>query len=101
MQPGRGLEGAVVRIGMIGLGRMGANMTIRLQQHGHEVVAYDRNPDAVREAEASGAIGASSLEDLVQKLSPPRGVWVMVPAGTPTEDTIDTLGGLLNPAIPS
>ncbi|HZS94952.1 MAG TPA: decarboxylating 6-phosphogluconate dehydrogenase [Chloroflexota bacterium] len=84
-----------MRIGMVGLGRMGANMTVRLLQHGHEVVAYDRNPGAVRQATAEGATGAGSLEDLVDKLQPPRGVWVMVPAGAPTEDTVDALGELL------
>src|SRR5579884_2846962 len=84
-----------MRIGMVGLGRMGANMTVRLLQHGHEVVAYDRNPGAVRQATAEGATGAGSLEDLVDKLQPPRGVWVMVPAGAPTDDTVDALGELL------
>lgn len=80
-----------MQIGMVGLGRMGANMTVRLLQHGHQVVAYDRNPGAVQEVVSQGATGADSLQDLVKKLSPPRGVWVMVPSGTPTEDTINEL----------
>jgi len=86
-----------MQIAMIGLGRMGGNMVIRLVRGGHQVVAYDRSPDAVRAAEYSGAVGATSLEDLVSKLQPPRAVWLMVPAGAPTETTIETLTGLLSP----
>jgi len=84
-----------VKIGMIGLGRMGGHMTGRLLKGGHEVVAFDVNADAVTAAVAGGATGASSLEDLVAQLEPPRAVWVMVPAGQITEGTIEQLAGLL------
>jgi 6-phosphogluconate dehydrogenase len=76
---------------MVGLGRMGGNMTKRLLQHGHQVVAFDRDPAAVRAAERGGAEGAASLEDLAARLSPPRAVWVMVPAGDPTTEAINAL----------
>ena len=65
---------------MIGLGRMGANMVRRLMRGGHECVVYDRNPDSVATLEAEGAVGATSLEDLAAKLTPPRSAWIMVPA---------------------
>ncbi len=80
-----------MQIAMVGLGRMGANMTKRLLQGGHEVVAFDLNEDAVRAAEADGVIGARTLEEIAQKLTAPRTVWVMVPAGDPTENTVMTL----------
>ncbi|MDQ3878272.1 MAG: decarboxylating 6-phosphogluconate dehydrogenase [Actinomycetota bacterium] len=85
-----------MRIGMVGLGRMGANMSVRLMHGGHEIVAFDVNPDAVATLEKDGATGATSLEDLVTKLDPPRAVWVMVPAGDITESTIDKLSDLLS-----
>ena len=85
-----------MRIGMVGLGRMGANMTTRLVRGGHAVVAYDRDPAAVERAVAEGAEGAASLERLVAALERPRAVWVMVPAGTPTESTLAELGQLLD-----
>ena len=69
-----------MRIGMVGLGRMGANMVRRLIKGGHECVAYDRSPEAVRALAADGAIGANSLAELVRGLTPPRAVWIMVPA---------------------
>jgi 6-phosphogluconate dehydrogenase len=68
-------------LGMVGLGRMGANLTRRLLRAGHRVVVYDLDPSAVDEVAAEGAVGASSLDDLVARLEPPRAVWVMVPAG--------------------
>ncbi len=82
---------------MIGLGRMGGNMVTRLLRGGHEVVVYARTRTSVEEAAAGGAIASSGLEDLVSKLSPPRVVWVMVPAGKPTDDVIDRLAELLQP----
>ncbi|MEX0832824.1 MAG: decarboxylating 6-phosphogluconate dehydrogenase [Actinomycetota bacterium] len=85
-----------MRLGMVGLGRMGGNMTVRLIRGGHEVVAFDPNADAVKQAEAGGATGAASLEELAGNLSPPRVVWTMVPAGDITEQTIQKLGGLLS-----
>jgi 6-phosphogluconate dehydrogenase len=85
-----------MQIGFIGLGRMGLNMVTRLQRGGHTVVAYDRSADAVARAEAAGARGVSTLETLVEVLSPPRAVWVMVPSGEPTESTVSALGRLLS-----
>lgn len=85
-----------MQIGFIGLGRMGLNMVTRLQRGGHSVVAYDRSADAVARAGAAGARGVSTLETLVEALSPPRAVWVMVPSGEPTESTVSTLGRLLS-----
>ena len=84
-----------MQIAMVGLGRMGANMVERLLQGGHEVAAFDRNPDAVKASAAQGATGCNSLEELVKALRPPRAVWVMVPSGAPTRDTIEALGKLL------
>ena len=82
-------------IGFIGLGKMGMNMVTRLTQGGHRVVAYDRTTDLITQAESIGATGASSLEDLISKLPKPRAVWVMVPSGEPTEDTIRHLSTIL------
>ena len=84
-----------MELGMIGLGRMGGNMAQRLLKGGHRVVTYDRNADAVAEARSQGAVGTSSMEELAAQLAPPRAVWVMVPAGEPTDDTIDGLIPLL------
>jgi len=85
-----------MKIGIVGLGRMGRNMTIRLVKSGHHVVGYARTKDSVDEAVKHGAIGAYSLEELTQKLSPPRHIWLMIPAGTPVEKTIHTLIPLLD-----
>ena len=84
-----------MELGMIGLGRMGGNMAQRLLQGGHRVVAYDPNEKAVAAATSQGATGASSLGDLVTQLATPRAVWMMIPAGQPTEDTINEVAGLL------
>ena len=86
-----------MEIGMIGLGRMGGNMAQRLLNGGHKVVAYDANVSAVESVAQQGATGASSLENLKTLLSPPRAVWVMVPSGTPTEDTISSLAKIFSP----
>ena len=83
-------------LGMIGLGRMGGNMAQRLVAGGHRVVTYDRDQAAVAGSQAFGGECASSLEDIVGRLAAPRALWVMVPAGQPTEDTIDALAPLLN-----
>ena len=84
-----------MELGMIGLGRMGGNMVQRLLNGGHTVVTYDRDAEAVAASQSQGAVGVSSPNDLVARLAPPRAVWVMVPAGRPTEDTIDSLIPLL------
>jgi 6-phosphogluconate dehydrogenase len=85
-----------MQLGMVGLGKMGANMTTRLIQGGHDVVVYDRSADAIKQAAACGATASSSLRDLCSKLSgSPKIVWIMVPSGKPTDDTIDELCGIL------
>ncbi len=86
-----------MQLGMVGLGRMGANMVRRLMQAGHQCAVTDLNPAAIEGLAKEGATGAASLADLVKALSPPRAVWVMVPAGDPTEKTVMTLGDLLSP----
>jgi len=86
-----------MEIGFVGLGRMGLNMVTRLTRGGHSVIGFDRSADAVGRAKTGGAGGAASLDELVRALKPPRAVWVMVPAGAPTESTIDALAGLLSP----
>ncbi|HEY4778588.1 MAG TPA: decarboxylating 6-phosphogluconate dehydrogenase [Solirubrobacterales bacterium] len=84
-----------MELGIVGLGRMGANMARRLMRDGHKIVAYDVNPDAVTTLAGEGAEGASSLEDLASKLSAPRSVWVMVPAGEITESTVAAVAAAL------
>jgi len=81
---------------MVGLGRMGANMARRLMRDGHRLVVFDVNPEAVSELAGEGAEGAASLEDLASKLSAPRSVWVMVPAGEITEKTISDVAAALD-----
>ena len=85
-----------MQIGMIGLGKMGANMSRRLLQDGHEVVGFDLDEATVRELESDGAQGATTLEAVVEQLDPPRALWMMVPAGDPVDQTIDMLLPLLN-----
>ncbi|MBO0727305.1 MAG: NADP-dependent phosphogluconate dehydrogenase, partial [Blastocatellia bacterium] len=80
-----------MQLGMIGLGRMGANMVRRLMRGGHECFVFDLNAESVRQLEGEGAIGAKTIEDMVEKMRKPRAVWVMVPAGAPTEKTIEGL----------
>ena len=85
-----------MKIGMVGLGRMGGNMTRRLLRGGHDVVGYAREQDSVQAVAAEGAAGALSLGELVGKLEPPRAVWLMVPAGDVTQSVIDDLAELLD-----
>jgi len=80
-----------MQLGMVGLGRMGSNMTRRLMRGGHSLVVSDLSPDAVKQLGSEGATGSSSLEDLISKLKPPRAIWIMVPAGGPTEATVQKL----------
>jgi 6-phosphogluconate dehydrogenase len=84
-----------MQIGMIGLGRMGTNMVRRLMNHHHECIVYDRAPEKVRVLAIDGAIPASSLEELAAKLTVPKNVWIMLPAGEPTEGTVAELANFL------
>jgi 6-phosphogluconate dehydrogenase len=84
-----------MKIGIVGLGKMGANMTERLLARGHKVVAFDLNPASVAAAKLKGAEPAASLKDLVARLEPPRAVWIMVPSGEATEETVWSLAGIL------
>jgi 6-phosphogluconate dehydrogenase len=86
-----------MRISVIGLGRMGANISRRLMLGGHEVVGFDRDPDSVSQLVADGALGAASLEEAAAALASPRIFWVMLPAGAPTEDTIAALRSIAQP----
>ena len=85
-----------MEIGMIGLGRMGGNMVQRLLNGGHRIVTYDRSAEAVAASQSQGAVGVSSIEELVKNLTAPKAVWVMLPIGQPTEDTINSLIPLLS-----
>jgi 6-phosphogluconate dehydrogenase len=87
---------SIMQLGMIGLGRMGANMVRRLMRDGHECVVYAPHPASVAAVVADGATGASSVQDLVSQLTAPRAVWVMVPAGEITQSVIDELAGELD-----
>ena len=80
-----------MQLGMVGLGRMGANMTRRMLRGGHELVVSDRSPDPVKELVGEGALGSASLDEFVGKLKAPRAAWIMVPAGDPTEKTVQAL----------
>lgn len=85
-----------MQIGMIGLGKMGANMARRLMKDRHEVIVFDIDPDTVTELKGEGAVGAGSIEELVSELEPPRAVWIMVPAGDITSHTVDAVGEYLS-----
>ena len=80
-----------MELGMIGLGRMGANMTERLVLGGHRIISYDRSPEAIQRVVDKGAVGSRSLADFVQQLSQPRAAWLMVPSGDPVDQTIEQL----------
>jgi 6-phosphogluconate dehydrogenase len=86
-----------MELGIVGLGRMGANMARRLMRDGHTIVAFDVNPDSVKQLAGEGATGAGSLEGMASKLSAPRAVWMMVPAGEITEQTVDGVSAVLEP----
>src|ERR1700674_3723410 len=85
-----------MELGMVGLGRMGANLVRRLMRNGHRCVVFNRTRGPVEALVREGAVGSSSLEDLVAKLDKPRAVWVMLPAGQPTENAVGELGRLLD-----
>jgi len=86
----------MAQLGMVGLGRMGANLVRRLMNGGHECAVYDVNPDAISALASEGANGAGSLAELAEKLAPPRAVWVMVPAGEITEKTVHDVAEVLD-----
>ncbi|HXQ49397.1 MAG TPA: decarboxylating 6-phosphogluconate dehydrogenase [Thermoplasmata archaeon] len=86
-----------MKVGMVGLGKMGGNMTVRLVRGGHQVVGYARTPAVVDAVVQQGAAGASSLADLVRQLAPPRVVWLMIPSGPPVDQTLAQLRPLLSP----
>jgi len=86
----------MAQLGMVGLGRMGANIVRRLMRDGHECVVFDINADAIKELADEGAVAADSLEDMASKLDAPRSVWVMVPAGHITETTVNDVAAALS-----
>jgi len=86
-----------MELGFIGLGKMGMNMVTRLRRDRHRVVVYDRSADLVKQAEGQGCVGSNSLADLAGKLAAPRAVWIMVPSGAPTEETVQAVGAFLQP----
>ncbi|MBI3493549.1 MAG: decarboxylating 6-phosphogluconate dehydrogenase [Acidobacteria bacterium] len=86
-----------MQIGMVGLGRMGANMVRRLMRGGHTAVVFDLSADRVRELEREGAVPAVAIEDLIRAMARPRTVWLMVPAGAPTEQMVSKVAALLSP----
>jgi 6-phosphogluconate dehydrogenase len=85
-----------MKIGLVGLGKMGSNMVLRLLKDKHEIVVYDRSPDPVKNLEKQGAIAAGSLQDLIKKLPSPKIIWVMVPSGDPTTQTIRDIASQLS-----
>jgi 6-phosphogluconate dehydrogenase len=86
-----------MELGFIGLGKMGMNMVTRLRRDNHRVVVFDRSADLVKQAEGQGCVAASSLADMIGKLTAPRTLWVMVPSGAPTEETVQAVAALLQP----
>jgi 6-phosphogluconate dehydrogenase len=84
-----------MQLGVVGLGRMGGNIVQRLMQHGHSCVVFDKNPDTVTALAEKGATGSKNLGDLAAKLTAPRAIWLMLPAGQITEDAVNELGGVL------
>ncbi|MGH2348516.1 MAG: NAD(P)-binding domain-containing protein, partial [bacterium] len=84
-----------MQLAIIGLGRMGGNMTERLLRAGHEVVPYARRPEALERFTTLGAHGVTAFPTLMERVSPPRTIWMMIPAGNPVDQTIETLGPLL------
>ncbi len=84
-----------MEIGFVGLGKMGMNMVTRLQRDRHRVVVYDRTAELIKQAEDQGCVGASSPAELISKLATPRALWIMVPSGAPTEETVRTVAALL------
>jgi 6-phosphogluconate dehydrogenase len=87
-----------MEMGMVGLGRMGGNMVLRLMKRGHRMIAYDRSADAIKEKASQGAVGAFTVEEFVKAFqSKPRVMWVMVPAGDPTTEAVDQLAALGDP----
>ena len=86
-----------MELGFIGLGKMGLNMVTRLRKDNHRVVVFDRSTEQIKQAESQGCVAASSLPDLIGKLAAPRTVWVMVPSGAPTEETVQAVAALLQP----
>ena len=84
-----------MELGFVGLGKMGMNMVTRLRRDQHRVVVFDRSTELIKQAESQGCVGSSSLADLVGKLNPPRAVWIMVPSGVPTEETVRSVASLL------
>jgi 6-phosphogluconate dehydrogenase len=86
-----------MELGFIGLGKMGMNMVTRLRRDNHRVVVFDRSADLVKQAEGQGCVASSSLAEMIGKLAAPRTVWVMVPSGAPTEETVQAVATLLQP----
>jgi len=86
-----------MELGFVGLGKMGMNMVTRLRRDNHRVVVFDRSAELVKQAESQGCVAATSLADLISKLAGPRTVWIMVPSGAPTEETVQAVAALLQP----